>query len=208
MQKIDYRKEQKHLYNPSKKEFAVVDVPAMNFLMIDGKGDPNIFRDFQDAVEVLFAVSYTLKFMVKKSDGGVDYAVMPLEGLWWAEDMAVFTAGNKDEWQWTLMIMQPEFIEVDLVQAGMEQVKRKKDPAALPKMRFENFHEGKAAQILYIGPYSDEGPTIEKMHRFIEQQGYSRTGKHHEIYLSDARRSVPEKLKTVLRQPVKDLANQ
>ncbi|WP_457593969.1 GyrI-like domain-containing protein [Hydrogenimonas sp.] len=202
MEKIDYKKELKHLYMPSAKKVEVVDVPTMNFLMIDGEGDPNRSESFQDAIEVLYPLSYTLKFMVKKGEIGIDYRVMPLEGLWWADDMSSFSAGNKDEWKWTLMIMQPDFITKAMVQEAMEEVKTKKDPVSLPMVRFESFSEGKAAQIMHIGPFSEEGPTIEKVHSFIEENGSRRRGRHHEIYLSDMRRTAPEKWKTIIRQPI------
>ena len=202
MEKIDYKKELKHLYKPSAKKVEVVDVPTMNFLMIDGEGDPNRSESFQDAIEVLYPLSYTLKFMVKKGEIGIDYRVMPLEGLWWADDMSSFSAGNKDAWKWTLMIMQPDFITKGMVQEAMEEVKTKKDPVSLPMVRFESFSEGKAAQIMHIGPFSEEGPTIEKVHSFIEENGSRRRGRHHEIYLSDMRRTAPEKWKTIIRQPI------
>ncbi|USF86377.1 GyrI-like domain-containing protein [Candidatus Endoriftia persephone] len=202
MEKIDYKKEFKHLYKPSAKKVEVVDVPTMNFLMIDGEGDPNTSKSFQDAIEVLYPLSYTLKFTVKKGKIGIDYGVMPLEGLWWADDMSSFSVGNKDEWKWTLMIMQPDLITKEMVQEAIEQVKTKKDPVSLPLVRFEFFDEGKAAQIMHIGPFSEEGPTIEKVHSFIEENGSQRRGRHHEIYLSDIRRAAPEKWKTIIRQPM------
>ena len=202
MNKIDYKKQLKHLYGASEKKVEVVEVPSMNFLMIDGEGDPNTSQSFSDAIEALFSVSYTLKFMVKNGKTGVDYGVLPLEGLWWADDMSAFTTGNKDAWKWTLMIMQPEFITPDMVKTATEEVRRKKKLIALPLVRFEDFEEGKAAQILHIGPFSEEGPTIEKVHSFIEDNGSHRIGKHHEIYLSDTRRVAPEKWKTIVRQPM------
>lgn len=201
MKKIDYKKEWKHLYRPSAKEVSVVDVPEMNFLMIDGAGDPNNSQDFQDAVEALFSLSYTLKFMIKKGEQAVDYGVMPLEGLWWAEDMAQFDINDKSNWLWTLLIMQPEFVTPGLVAEAAAQVKKKKNLAALPEVRFESYAEGQAAQILHIGPFSEEGPTIARLHKFIAENGYALAGKHHEIYLSDIRRAAPEKWKTVIRQP-------
>ncbi len=201
MQKIDFKKEWKHLYKPSPKKIDIVDVPKMNFLMTDGRGDPNTSQEFQEAVEALFGVSYTAKFMVKKSETAVDYAVMPLEGLWWADDMAEFSIERKADWRWTAMIMQPEYVTQDLLQAAMAQVKKKKNPSALSKLRFDTYHEGQAAQIMHIGPFAEEGPTIEKIHQFIFDNGYELSGKHHEIYLSDFRRTAPEKLKTVIRQP-------
>lgn len=205
MKKIDFKKELKQLYNSSAKEVAIVDVPEMNYLMIDGKGDPNTAQEYQDAVEALYAVAYALKFMIKKGKDPVDYGVMPLEGLWWTDDMADFSTNNKDNWKWTAMIMQPEFVTEDLYEEALEQVKKKKNPPALPKMRFENFREGISGQIMYIGPYSEEGPTIEKLHNFIREKGYDFEGlsqKHHEIYLGDPRRTAPKKLKTVIRQPI------
>jgi hypothetical protein len=199
--KIDLRKELKHLYNPSSKQIAVVDVPEMNFLMIDGTGDPNTSVAYRNAVEALFAVSYTLKFMVKKGEQAVDYAVMPLEGLWWVEDMTQFSMHDKDAWKWTSMIMQPEYATDELLQEALRQVSKKKDLPALSGMRFESFHEGQAAQILYFGPYANEGPMIEGIHRFIAEQGHRLRDRHHEIYLSDPRKTAAAKLKTVIRQP-------
>ncbi len=174
----------------------------MNFLMVDGEGDPNTSKSFSDAIEALYPLSYTLKFMVKKGEMGVDYGVLPLEALWWANDMSAFSTGNKDAWKWTLMIMQPEFVTPQMVEEAMKEVERKKKPASLPLVRFESFKEGKAAQIMHIGPFSEEGPTIEKVHLFIEDNGSHRVGKHHEIYLSDMRRATPEKWKTIVRQPM------
>ena len=202
MKKIDFKKEFKHLYKPSAKKVEIVEVPKWNYLMVDGKGDPNTSQSFHDAIEVLFSLSYTLKFMIKKGEIGIDYGVLPLEGLWWADDMSSFSTNDKDEWKWTLMIMQPEFVTKELVHKAMEQVKIKKNPIALPLLKFESFEEGKAAQIMHIGPFSEEGPTIEKVHSFIEVNGSQRRGKHHEIYLSDVRRAAPEKWKTVIRQPM------
>ncbi|MBI3480315.1 MAG: GyrI-like domain-containing protein [Nitrosomonadales bacterium] len=202
MEKLDLKKELKHLYQPSAKEVVQVDIPAMNYLMVDGKGDPNTAPEFAAAIEVLFAVSYTLKFMVKKGAQTIDYGVMPLEGLWWADDMSSFATGDKSKWQWTAMIMQPPFISKELVDAANAEVKKKKNPAAIAKLRFEAFTEGQCAQTLHIGPFSEEGPTIVKVHQFIAAQGCKLRGKHHEIYLSDIRRAAPEKWKTIIRQPM------
>jgi len=203
MEKIDYKKKFKHLYAPSKKEVSVVEVPEMNFLMIEGRGDPNTSQKFQEAIEALYSVSYALKFMIKKGEIGIDYTVPPLEGLWWCDDMAEFSIDNKEIWKWTLMIMQPEYVTTEFLEQAITEVERKKNPVALPKLRFETYHEGLAAQILHIGPFSEEGPTIEKLHTFIRRNNYKMSGKHHELYISDMRRCAPEKLKTVLRQPVK-----
>jgi len=202
MQKIDHKKQLKHLYKPSAKQVEIVDVPKMNFLMIDGKGDPNTSQEFQDAVEALFGLSYTLKFMVKKGDLAIDYAVMPLEGLWWVDDMTKFSIDDKSGWQWTLMIMQPGFITQEFVNKGVNEFRRKKNPVALSKVRFESFEEGKSAQVMHIGPFSEEGPTVEKVHQFIKTNGFERRCKHHEIYLSDIRKGNPANWKTVIRQPI------
>jgi hypothetical protein len=202
LEKIDLKKELKDLYNPSAKEIAIVEVPKMNFLMIDGSGDPNTSQEYKDALEALFSLSYTLKFVIKKTHG-VDYSVMPLEGLWCVNDMSKFSVEHKDSWKWTSMIMQPEQVTEDKVAKALEELKKKKKLVALSKIRFESFYEGKSAQIMYIGPFSNEGPTIQKIHEFIRKHEYTLEGKHHEIYLSDPRRAAPEKMKTILRQPMK-----
>jgi len=201
MEKIDYKKELKHLYRSSAKKVEVVEVPKMNFLMIDGDGGPN-HPTFQNAIEVLFPLSYTLKFMIKKSDIGIDYGVLPLEGLWWADDMSSFIKDKKDDWKWTLMIMQPELVKKEMVVKAIEEVRKKKNPVALPLVRFESFSEREVAQIMHIGPFSEEGPTVEKVHTFIENSSKQLSGKHHEIYLSDIRRTAPARLKTIIRQPM------
>jgi len=204
MEKTDFKKELKDLYNSSAKEVVIVDVPQMNFLMIDGAGNPNTSQEFKDAIETLYAVSYTIKFMLKK-ENSVDYVVMPLEGLWWADDMAAFglEGMNNDRWKWTLMIMQPEYVTKDIFGKALEEVKKKKNLPFLSKIRLENLHEGLSAQILYVGHYDAEHTTIEKIHAFIKEKGYKFSGKHHEIYLSDPRKTAPEKLKTIIRQPIK-----
>ena len=199
--KIDFKKQLKHLYNPPSKQVTVVDVPELNFLMIDGEGDPNTSEAYQDAIETLFAVSYALKFAIKRGESGIDFAVMPLEGLWWVEDMTRFSMENKDAWKWIAMIMQPAYVTRQLVEEAVKQVEKKKGLPSLSDMRFETFHEGTAAQIMYFGPYSEEALTIDKIHGFIRDQGYRLRGKHHEIYLSDPRRTAPHKLKTIIRQP-------
>lgn len=201
MEKIDYKKELKSFYNASNKKLETVDVPAMNFLLIDGHGDPNISKDYKDAVEALFSVSYALKFMIKKGTSQIDYGVLPLEGLWWTDDMSEFNTDNKNNWKWTSMIMQPEYITKDLVNEALEQVKKKKNLSSLPKIRFESFKEGNAVQIMHIGPFSEEGSAVEKLHDFIKENNYKLSGRHHEIYLSDARKAAPEKWKTIIRQP-------
>ena len=201
MKKIDLKKDLKHLYQPSAKEVVLVDVPAMCYLMVDGEGDPNASKAFSDAVEALYSVSYTLKFAVKKGPLAIDYGVMPLEGLWWADDMSKFSTEDKSSWKWTLMIMQPDFITKEMVDAAISEVRKKKNPTAISGIRFEALSEGKCAQILHIGPFSEEGPTVEKVYQFIAVRG-SLVGKHHEIYLSDTRKAVPAKWKTIIRQPM------
>ncbi len=201
MKKIDLKKELKPLYQPSAKEVSIIDVPDMTFLMIDGVGDPNTSKSFADAVAALFSVSYAIKFKVKKGQLAVDYGVMPLEGLWWSDDMSSFTIEDKSKWKWTVMIMQPSFVTRDLIEAAMEEVKKKKNLAALSKLRWDSFYEGRCAQVMHIGPFSEEGPTVQKVHRFIDSIG-TRSGKHHEIYLSDIRKAAPAKWKTIMRQPL------
>ena len=203
MEKLDLKKELKHLYQTSAREVTPVDVPAMNYLMVDGKGDPNTAPEFAQAIEALFAVSYTLKFMVKKGATAIDYGVMPLEGLWWADDLTKFSTEDKSNWKWTAMIAQPPFIGKEMVDTAIAEVKRKKNPAALSRLRFEAFTESKCAQIMHIGPFSEEGPTIARLHQFIATSGYQLRGKHHEIYLSDIRRAAPAKWKTIIRQPMR-----
>lgn len=200
--KIDLRKELKQLYNPPAKEVALVEVPDMAYLMVDGSGNPNTAQEYQDALNTLYNVSYTLKFLIKK-ELSIDYPVMALEGLWWTNNMLEFSMDNKDIWHWTSMIMQPECVTAELVARVCEELRQKKDLPALSKLRIERFHEGLSAQIMHIGPYAAEKPTIEKLHAYIKEHGYEFNGKHHEIYLSDPRRAAPEKMKTVVRQPVK-----
>jgi len=203
MTKIDFKKTLKHLYNPPKIKFTVVDVPEMQFLMVDGHGNPNTAQEYKDAVEALYAVAYKLKFISKK-ELEKDYVVPPLEGLWWAKDMDTFAAArDKSQWDWTMMIMTPEWVAAQMFAKALTQVAKRKNPASLGKVRLEQYHEGLSVQIMHIGSYDDEGPVLAEMHsEFIPQNGYVENGKHHEIYLSDPRRVAPEKLKTVLRQPV------
>lgn len=203
MEKLDLKRELKHLYLPSAKQVNAVEVPALNFLMLDGQGDPNTSQAYADAVEALFTLSYAIKFAVKKGPLAIDYGVMPLEGLWWADDMSDFVTGSREGWKWTMMIMQPQFVSRELVEETREAVRKKKNPMALHSVRFETFSEGAAAQMMHIGPFSEEGPAIEQVHDFIEQAGRGRAGKHHEIYLTDIRRADPAKWKTVIRQPMR-----
>jgi hypothetical protein len=139
--------------------------------------------------------------MLKKGPQATDYAVMPLEGLWWADDMSTFIANDKSQWKWTMMIMQPDFVPISIIRSAIADVKRKKSLPAIDQLRIDDFKEGLCAQILHIGPFSEEGPTIQKVHAFINEKSALR-GKHHEIYLSDIRRADPKKWKTIIRQPM------
>lgn len=202
MAKADLSKALQELYFPPTDKPVAVDVPAMNFVMVDGIGDPNVSKDFQEALGALYTVAYTMKFMFKKGSKERSHVVMPLEALWWKDDMEDFFKADKSTWQWTAMIMQPEFVSEDLYKKARDEAKRKKNPPGLEKLRFGMFEEGISAQIMHIGPYSAEKPNIEKLHKFIYDSGHKLRGKHHEIYLSDPRRSKPEKFKTVIRQPM------
>lgn len=201
MAKIDYKKDLKHLYNPSAKEVSFVDISAMNFIRIDGEGDPNTSEQFQEAMNILFSLSYTLKFMVKKLDPSLDYGVMPPEGLWWTDDMNNFDMNRKELWKWRLMIMQPEVVTPKLYVEAVETIQKKKHLPGLGKARFDSYAEGPAAQIMHHGPFSTEGPTVAKIHEVIHQSGHELYGLHHEIYLNDFRKASPERLKTIIRQP-------
>lgn len=204
MSKRDLKREFRELYHASARRVAEVDVPAFSYLMIDGEGDPNHSPAYSQAVEALFSVSYTAKFALKKSALAIDYAVMPLEGLWWADDWSVFLTDDRARWKWTMMIMQPDFLPGEMIQAAIDRVARTKNLPALTKIRWEKFTEGHCAQILHVGPFSEEGPTIKKLHAYVDGRS-ERTGKHHEIYLSDIRRAAPDKWKTIIRQPMKKI---
>jgi len=200
--KRDFKKLHKDLYQPSDKAPALVEVPAMNFAMIDGEGDPNTSEWFTQATEALYGLSYALKFAVKGMDPELDYIVPPLEGLWWADDPESFALEDKSGWLWTLMIMQPEPVDEDMFIDAAVTVQERKDLPGMMEMRFEALDEGRCASIMHVGPYADEGPTVACLHQFIADQDLQLAGKHHEIYLGDPRKTAPEKLKTVIRQPV------
>lgn len=201
-EKIDFRKSLRHLYMPSAKDFSFVDVPPMRYLMVDGGGDPNTSRSYKDALEALYAVSYALKFH-SKNEYGRDYVVPPLEGLWWADDMSAFTRRDKGAWQWTMMIMQPEWIGAGVIADAIEKVRLKKSLPALSLLREEILAEGYSVQIMHIGSYDEEAPTLARLHdEFLPQNKLVPRGRHHEVYIGDPRKTSPGKLKTVLRQPV------
>jgi hypothetical protein len=201
MSHTDWKKDLKHLYFPPQGKFTFADVPPLNFLMVDGHGDPNTAPEYADAVQALYGLAYTIKFALKAQ--GVEFSVAPLEGLWWMPDMAQFSDKDKGAWDWTMMILQPDAVTEAVVEAARAEAQKKKGLPALVKARLESYHEGLAVQTLYLGAYADEGPTIAAMHRFAVEQGYALSGKHHEIYMGDPRRSAPEKLKTVIRQPIR-----
>jgi hypothetical protein len=205
MNKRDIKRELRELYHASAKHIAEVDVPEFSYLMIDGEGDPNTSPAYSQAIEALFTVSYTAKFALKRSASAVDYTVMPLQGLWWADDLSVFSTDDKARWKWTMMIMQPDCLSDEFIQNAIDRVRQTKNLPALEKIRLERFQEGHCAQILHIGPFSEERPTIEKLHEYIDGRA-ERAGKHHEIYLSDVRRAAPSAWKTIIRQPMKKRA--
>ena len=202
MTKLDLKHEFAQLYAPSAKEVSVVEVPPLNYIMVDGAGDPNTAAEYQQAVEALYGLAYTVKFACKKQLG-TDYVVPPLEGLWWVPDMAEFSVDAKGAWQWTMLIMQPAPVTAELVAASLAEARRKKPSPAQDKIRFETYLEGLCVQIMHLGPYAAEAPTIARLHAFAAEHSYALAGKHHEIYLGDPRRTAPDKLKTVLRQPVR-----
>ncbi len=199
--KIDYKRRLRALYAPAR-DPVIVNVPELAFLMIDGHGDPNTAPAFSEGIEALYMLAYAARFAVKREAGGVDYVVMPLEGLFWVSDMSTFANAERSAWDWTLMIMQPETVTPEILEEARSAANRKRSLEAIGRARLERFAEGAAGQMLHVGPYADEGPTIECLHDFIAEQGYALTGKHHEIYLSDPRRAAPEKMKTIVRNPV------
>ena len=199
--KVDFKKSLKQLYNPKQSNFHLVEVPPLNFLMIDGKGDPNQSKDYQNAIDALYTLSYGLKFALKTQ--GYDHIVPPLEGLWWMEKMEEFNLTNKEQWEWTMMIMQPDWINEEWVEKVRKNAMMKKDNPLIAQVRFESYTEGLSVQFLYTGAYENEAARIAEMHKYILTNEYQMNGKHHEIYLGDPRKTSPERLKTILRQPIK-----
>ena len=198
----DVKKERRALYAPAPGRFTLVDVPEMSFLVVDGQGDPNTSADYRAAVEALYTASYAVRAAAKQTLGTV-HTVAPLEGLWSAPDLAVFRTREKEAWEWTMMIAQPDWIDPGLVDGALAAAREKKRLPALELLRFERFAEGASAQTLHVGRYDDEGPVLARLHdEYLPAHGLAPTGRHHEIYLSDARRTDPARLRTVLRQPV------
>lgn len=195
----------KQFYTPSVKQPQIITIPPFNFLMVDGHGDPNTSPEYSAVISALYTLSYTLKFDLKKL-GTPEYKVFPLEGLWWAQDMNTFLTGEKSAWDWTMMIAQPDWITREQIESAMKKATAKVEKAVLDKVRFESFDEGLVVQLMHIGPYSAEGPNIARMHAFAREQGYELTGKHHELYVGNPHRTAPEKLKTIVRQPICKMA--
>jgi hypothetical protein len=196
--KIDFVKQDKVLYRPGEAP-VFVTVPALEFLAVDGQGDPNTSEDYANAVSALYTMAYTLKFAVKK-DAGTDYGVLPLEGLWWADDPRAFTSAEKSGWQWTMLIRQPAEVSAEQLDAARDKAKPKAGPVA-ERVSLVTLEEGECAQLMHRGPYADEGPNIVRLHEFIAAHGRRLRGKHHEIYLNDPTRTRPDKMRTIIRQP-------
>jgi hypothetical protein len=206
MTALDIVRQHRELYAPSAKHAAIVEVPELAFIMLDGRGDPNGSEEYVQALGALYGVAYTLKFTLKKADPERDFKVAPLEGLWWTDDDAPSLAElqqERDAWHWTMMIAMPDAVTAAEVAAAADAAARRRELPAASRIRLERFAEGLAAQIMHIGPYAEEAPTIERLHAFAAEQGYELRGRHHEIYLGDPRRTAPERLKTVVRHPVR-----
>jgi hypothetical protein len=201
MQKYDIKVAFKTLYAPTAKDFTRVTVPPLQYLAVDGRGDPNTSAAYADAIEALYSVSYAVKFASKSQ--GRDFVVGPLEGLWRADDPSVFASRNKGAWEWTMLISQPEWVTSELVATAVEEARSKKDLPALERLRVLELDEGDSVQIMHHGSYDDEGPTLARLHHeYLPAHDLTFNGDHHEIYLSDPRRTEPARLKTILRQPV------
>lgn len=205
MEKFDFKKAYPELYAPKRGDFSLVDVPDLQYLAYDGHGDPNTSAEYAGALGCLYPAAYAIKF-ASKQDLERDFTVAPLEGQWRAADMEAFTRGDKNSWDWTMLVAQPPWITQDLVLAAVDAVRRKKNPPGLEKVGLRTLAEGTSVQILYFGSYDAEGPVLQRLHRqWMPAHGLTFNGDHHEIYLSDPRRTAPERLRTVLRQPVRPL---
>ena len=203
MTKLDLKKHHRELFNPPKHAFVEVTPPTMSFVKADGSGNPNTAAAYRIAVEWLYGVSYAMKFAAKDKLAR-DYVVPPLEALWWSDDAGSFTRREKDRWQWTVMIMAPDFVTESIFEAAVTKtlLKRNDRPSSL---RFEPYTEGRSLQILHIGSYDDEGPVLARLHDDVMPGlGVTFNGPHHEIYLSDPRKVEPSRLRTILRQPIRN----
>lgn len=201
MEKLDLLKQLKDFYSAPLNDVVFKVIPSFNYLMIDGEGDPNTSQFYKDAVQALFSVAYTIKFSIKKGSEAIDFKVMPLEGLWWADDMRKFGSGDKKDWKWTMMIMQPIYVTKIIVNLATKQVVDKKGLPIADQVRLETLAENTVVQLLHKGSYSSEGANIQKLHQVIQEHGYSLSGKHHEIYLNTPLKTATENLKTIIRQP-------
>jgi hypothetical protein len=202
MSPYDVKRELKDLYAPKNREWALVEVPEQQFIAVSGQGDPNTAPEYAQAVEALYAVAYTLKFTSKRA--GRDFVVGPLEGLWWSPDPAVFTARAKDKWLWRMLISRPEWLTGADIKEAVDAAAAKKSLPAIGRVEHETLHEGTCAQVLHVGSYDDETPVLTALHTgYLPANGLAERGHHHEIYLGDPRRTAQEKLRTVLRQPVR-----
>lgn len=206
MANLDMKKTLKHLFTPSTKQVGIVEIPPMSYLMIGGEGNPNTSEQYVEAVQALYNMAYAIRAICKEA--GDVFTVMPLEGLWMVKGMDgvpedfQLTPADKDNFVWTMMILQPDFVTADMVEQARETVSKKKPaPLRLAEVYFETYHEGDAAQLMHIGPYADEGPNIARIHQYIADNGWKLSKKHHEIYISDPRKVAPEKMKTIIRQP-------
>lgn len=205
MAPYDVKRDQKKLYAPTNTAWAIVDVPEQQFIAIDGTGNPNTAPAYAHAVGALYAVAYALKFANKRTEGA-DFVVAPLEGLWWADRPEAFTSGAKDAWNWTMLINMPSWITKEMIEDAKQTALAKKKIPAISQLRHLTLHEGHSAQVLHIGSYDDEAPVLHELHHtYLAANGLRPSGLHHEIYLSDPRRTDSEKLKTVLRQPIEDV---
>lgn len=205
MDKLDLKKSLRHLFTAPAGRFVELDVPPLPYLQVDGYGDPNVEPSWQEGITWLFSVAYAAKFAARAALSR-DFAVPPLEGLWWAADPRSFVERRKAEWSWTMMIMVPDFIDSALFEAARTRASPKLgDPP--PSLRLDTLHEGRCLQALHVGPYDEEGPLLADLHdRIMPERRLDFAGPHHEIYLSDARRTAPSRLKTIIRQPVRPLA--
>ncbi|MBL4560382.1 MAG: GyrI-like domain-containing protein [Labilibaculum sp.] len=201
MKKIDLKKKYKPYYSERKGNISIVEVPDFRYLQCEGQGNPNTSEDYKNAIEALFALSYKIKFAIRESKE-VDYGVMPLECLWWMDNMEEFSKEKIDEWKWSAMIMQPNFVTKEIVLLAKDELIETKDLPYLANIELIDYTDGLSAQIMHIGSYADEAPSIDKLHKYIADNGFKRSGKHREIYLNDPRRTASENLKTIIRQPI------
>jgi hypothetical protein len=203
MPKINCVNDYENLYNPPSTKIVVVDVPEFNFLMVDGTGPPNASETYEGAIEALFKVSCQLRSIAKKGKLSVENSPMPIEGLWWTECVSTPTEEKKVVIKWTALVMQPNLLSQEMLKDAVESASKGKNLPAIRKLRFESFREGLSAQTMYIGRYSAEKPTLDKIQEFINENSYIRTGKHHEIYFTDPRMPESEETKTIIRWPIK-----